>query len=101
MKRNGRALTNAALHLCIGAALVMNAEPLESFGYKRMTVNRTEASGARPLAVVLMQFDNAPGFYNRADYYDHLIFNAFQTSVNGFYLENSHGRFYWTRAGAG
>jgi M6 family metalloprotease-like protein len=81
------------------------AQSLTDFGYRRMTVGGTPASGGRPLVVVLQDFAGRTALNHPASYYDHLIFgtgsNPGNYSVNEFYRENSHGRFFWTRAGAG
>jgi M6 family metalloprotease-like protein len=87
--------------LCLFAGDAARAQTLASFGYRRMTVAGTPAIGSRPLAVILMQYDGSPSFAHPASYYDDLIFNPFKNSVNGYFLENSQGRFHWSRAGAG
>jgi len=86
-----------------------SAVQLEDFGYGRMKVGGVEARGARPLVIVLQQFDSAPaaGINGKApalrdaSEFDDLMFNYFKKSANGHFLENSRGRFYWTRAGGG
>jgi len=50
---------------------------------------------------VLVNYSGYPAFAHDANYYDQLVFNYTTKSVNGYYLENSHGRFYWQRAGKG
>jgi M6 family metalloprotease-like protein len=91
------------------AAVSFGQAPTD-FGYQRLTVNGTPALGQRPLVVILMQYDGAVPAANLAQapplahdkaYYDSLVFNPLATSVNGYYMENSHGRFLWTRAGQG
>ena len=97
----------AALFAIAMLSQPLGAQAIQDFGYGKLTANGTAALGARPLLVILMQFDSAPAakiptaapLANRD--YDNLVFNYLQTSVNGVFLENSHGRFYWTRAGAG
>ena len=76
-------------------------QPLANFGYGRMTVSNTPAKGLRPLAVILMKYEGAPDFAFPTSYYDDLIFNPFKKSVSGYFLENSQGRFHWSRAGIG
>jgi len=89
-------------------------QTLEDFGHGRMTVGGTPALGARPLLVILVKFDPLPQYAlptlaHDRDYYDQLVFNYFRVdgngtplpSANGYFLENSQGRFFWTRAGAG
>lgn len=97
------ALTTAAF------SPLMHGQSLVDFGYGRMTVNGTSATGARPLAVVLMNYgvpQDVPGSpvkplaHNATEYRD-LIFNFLHTSVNGYFMENSHGMFHWIAAGAG
>jgi M6 family metalloprotease-like protein len=91
----------AVMAFCLTATTSTRAQTLTDFGYKRMTVPGTPASGARPLAVVLMSYAGSPGFLHDKAYYDDLIFNPFKTSFNGYFLENSQGRFHWSKAGAG
>ena len=96
------------------AALLLAGPPagaasLEDFGYGRLTVNGTAARGARPLLVILTQFTSGAKvgavqpLAHDAAYYNQFVFNPLNLprSVNGYYEENSHGRFYWTKAGAG
>lgn len=97
--------TISTLLLCTG----LSAQTLADFGYGRLTVNGTAATGAHPLAIVLMQYDSAPAaniatappLAHSASAFHDLFFNFLNKSVNGHYLENSHGLFRWTPAGAG
>lgn len=87
----------------------VTAQTLEDFGYSRLKVNGKEALGARPLLVILTEHAESPALAHNRDYYDNLIFNYFAkddngnliNNLNGYFLVNSNGRFYWTRAGAG
>ncbi|HEX5220918.1 MAG TPA: hypothetical protein VFZ59_15215 [Verrucomicrobiae bacterium] len=80
---------------------------LDDFGYQKMKVNGQLALGARPTLVILLDLANTGTFAHPTSYYDDLVFNFFNTtpagvrSVNGFFMENSHGRFFLNRAGAG
>src|SRR3954471_19692930 len=86
--------------IVLGASAASTAQTLEDFGYNRLNPDGTTTIGTRPLLVVLLQFDGGPALADAASY-DQLIFNSFQKSANGYFLENSHRRFYWSRAGAG
>lgn len=93
--------TSLLLLTCFAFVPAMLAESLADFGYRRMTVNGKPAIGGHPLAVVVMEFAGSPPLAHAASYYDQLIFDTNQFSVNGYYQVNSHGRFFWKRAGAG
>src|SRR3954447_3709503 len=78
------------------------AAGLDDFGYLSMKTNGVESRGNRPLVTVLASFAGKPAFRaDVRDYFDKLVYNTFQKSVNGYYLVNSNGRFFWARAGAG
>ena len=90
------------LVLAVTMSRVAAAQAPEEFGY-----NRIEAKGPRPLLVVLTQFDTYPALTHDANYYDQIAFNTFgqpasnNPSLSGYFIENSNGRFFWTRAGQG
>jgi M6 family metalloprotease-like protein len=99
-----------AAWLLLTAAAQLSGQRLEDFGYGRMTVGGVQARGARPLVIVLQQFSSAPaagvngqapGLAHSSTEFDQLMFNFFQKSANAYFSENSRGRFFWTRAGAG
>jgi M6 family metalloprotease-like protein len=75
------------------------AQSIWDFGYDRMQVNGQQARGNRPLMVILANFAGGAPFKYDASVYDSLVFNFFQQSVNGYFLENSNGRFFWSRGG--
>src|SRR6188472_4257101 len=78
------------------------AASLEEFGYLNLKTNGVEARGNRPLVTILASFAGKPAF--RADaraYFDQLVYNWTKKSINGYYLVNSNGRFFWARAGEG
>lgn len=82
----------------------LSAANLSDFGYGHMNVRGQPAVGPRPLVVLLVDF--AGGGTNRLarneTYYDNLVFSLTSTqAINGFFLENSNSRFFWSRAGAG
>jgi M6 family metalloprotease-like protein len=87
----------------------VTAQTPEDFGYGRLKINGKEALGARPLLVLLAEHTELSKLAHSRDYYDNLIFNYFATddngqpinNLNGYFLVNSNGRFYWSRAGAG
>ena len=75
---------------------------LQDFGYQHMRVNNALPSGHRPLLVIVADFAGDPVLAHDRNYYDQLTFDLFSSlSVNGYFLENSLGRFYWSRAGQG
>lgn len=75
------------------------AQYLADFGYNRMRVNGQEARGYRPLLLIIASYDGGAPFAHTAAEYDTLVFNYLKQSVNGHFLENSNGRFLWSRAG--
>src|SRR5262245_56535735 len=79
-----------------------SAASLEEFGYLNMKTDGVEARGNRPLVTVLASFAGKPAFRSDARaYFDQLIYNWSRKSVNGYFLVNSNGRFFWSRAGEG
>jgi M6 family metalloprotease-like protein len=100
--RHGSGRWGFLLLLALGLTHAAAAPSLEDCGYNNRKINGHEARGGRPLLVILATFDTAPPLANDPAYYDNLVFNLFSTnSMNGYFLENSNGRFYWTRAGSG
>jgi M6 family metalloprotease-like protein len=77
------------------------AAALGDFGFGNMTVNGVAARGTRPLVTILTEFAGSPALAHDVAYYDNLVYNALQKSVNGYYLANSNARFFWARAGVG
>jgi len=70
---------------------------LEDFGYSHRNPN-----GPRYLVVIVVEFTGKPPLAHPPEYYDSLVFDFPSThSLNSYFLENSNGRFYWKRAGAG
>jgi len=54
------------------------------------------------MLIIVATFDTAPPLAHPIPYYDDMVFNFFNTnSINGYVLENSNARFFWTRAGTG
>lgn len=93
-----------AAALATGALTVpAPAETLADFGYGSMRIDGVPASGQRKLVVILAQFAGMPNFVHGPSYFDSLLFHpappSGQRSVNGFLLENSAGRFQWSKAG--
>jgi M6 family metalloprotease-like protein len=99
----GRALVGAALTLLAGlcAANPAAAVSLDDFGYNRLQVRGVEARGNRPLLTIMVTFDGKPALAHDRAYYNTLVYNTLRKSVNGYFLVNSNGRFFWGRAGAG
>ena len=96
-------------HLVLATVLLLSALRAEvvedpTFGFGTMRVNGTSATGSRPLLGILMEYSDVR-FRHNTDYYENLLFGArtpsatFQTSLAGYFHENSGGRFRWTRAG--
>jgi M6 family metalloprotease-like protein len=90
--------------------VVTSAPSLAEFGLASMTQNGREASGARPLLVLLVEYSDFPPFskWHPMSYYEQLAFGnplpPFTTKdpVNpaglvGYFLENSGGTFTFTR----
>lgn len=70
---------------------------LQDFGYEKV-----KAPQSVPLLVITAQYESCPLLAHTNPEYDSLIFNPFiPPSVNGYFLENSKGRFFWSRAGQG
>src|SRR6266850_352628 len=97
-------LKAATLLLLMAIAIDGTAQALEDFGYAR-----NEATGGRPLLVILTDFEGSPGLRS-ADpvpdpngYFENLAFNNFGSPSNPslmtYFQEISNGRFYWYRAG--
>jgi M6 family metalloprotease-like protein len=76
----------------------------EDFGYGSLQVGGRPVAGNIPLLVVTYEMSTNGSTRKplRADIktvFDQLLFNVFALpSVNGYFLENSHGRFFWQRA---
>jgi M6 family metalloprotease-like protein len=83
--------------------VVVNAQPtLQDFGYQNLKINGQLATGHRPLLVMIATFDGQPTLAHSVGYFDSLIFPLFGTqSANGYFLEVSNGRFFWSRTPLG
>jgi M6 family metalloprotease-like protein len=77
------------------------AVSLVDFGHGNMKVEGVEARGIRPLVTILTEFDESPAFAHDRAYFDSLVYNPLQHSVNGYFITVSKGRFFWGRAGEG
>jgi M6 family metalloprotease-like protein len=94
--------TTGFFALALGLAHASSAPVLEDFGYNQRKLHTQEARGARPMLIIVATFDTAPPLTHPLAYYDDMVFNFFNTnSINGYVLENSNARFFWTRADAG
>jgi len=80
-----------------------NAQPtLQDFGYQNIKINGQLATGHRPLLVMIATFDGQPTLAHSVGHFDSLIFPLFGTqSANGYFLEVSNGRFFWSRTPLG
>jgi len=98
-------LRQTALALVLaGVQVLLQGATLQDFGFQHMRVNGELPSGHRPLLVTVFRVEggHAYGPDHSPTYYDTNVFNLFgRQSINGYHLENSNGRFYWSRAGAG
>ena len=55
-----------------------------------------------PLLVIVAEYGERPVITHPNTYYDDLIYKSTKhPSVNAFFIENSQGRFYWSRPGQG
>jgi len=69
---------------------------LQDFGYGKMTYPVV------PLLIVTAEYAGLPPLTHTNAEYDSLVFNPFNApNVNGFFLENSKGQFFWQRAAQG
>jgi M6 family metalloprotease-like protein len=99
-----RALVAVALVLAGAcAASPVTAQPtLQDFGHQSRTVNGTLPLGSRPLLVLIASFEGQTAIARSASYFDSLVFQFFiPRSVNGYFLENSSDRFFWSRTSYG
>ena len=71
------------------------AAGLDDFGYLSIKTDGVESRGNRPLLTILASFAGKPACPPVRAYFDNLVFNLLQQSVNGYYLVNSNGRFFW------
>jgi M6 family metalloprotease-like protein len=96
-------LRGAALALLAGlcAANPAAALSLGDFGHGSLPGGGREALGNRPLLTILVTYDGQPALAHDRAYYDTLVYNTLRKSANGYFLVNSNGRFFWSRAGAG
>ena len=96
------AIVGLQVMLFSGSATAATAE---EFGYGNLTVNGSPVTGRIPLLVAAFQLSTngsmrQPLIANATGVFDQLFFNFFIVpSVNGYFLENSYGKFSWERAG--
>ncbi len=85
------------LLLATGAARATSHFVLRDFGHEKM-----KPPSSIPLLVVTAQYAGKPTLAHPNAFYDELVFNQLRPpSVNGYFMENSRGRFFWSRAGQG
>jgi M6 family metalloprotease-like protein len=78
------------------------AATVSDFGQGRMNINGHPLLGSRPLLVVLVNFQGQTPIATNRAFYSNLVFNtsgSLTQHVNGFFAENSNGRFSWSLAG--
>jgi M6 family metalloprotease-like protein len=81
---------------------VQGGPTLEDFGYRNRTVGGVLPLGTRPLLVLVAQFVGIGSATHTPSYFDSLIFPIDgPLTVNGYYQENSNGRFHWSRPSFG
>ncbi|MDR7420145.1 MAG: hypothetical protein QN178_14680 [Armatimonadota bacterium] len=79
------------------AAIGTSHFTLRDFGYEKM-----KTPPSVPLLVITAQYAGRPTLAHANETYDALVFNQLRPpSVNGYFIENSRGRFSWSRAGQG
>jgi M6 family metalloprotease-like protein len=85
------------------SAVVAGPPTLEALGYQTLRVNGELALGSRPLLAVLIDADGSGLEFPPDHNLDYYLTNIFDVSgaqaVNGFLLENSLGRFTFSRTG--
>jgi M6 family metalloprotease-like protein len=95
--------------ILVSTALQLGGQSLSDFGYQRLSPSDLPATGAHAVAIVLMEYDSAPAAniavapplaHSASEYYD-LFFDFTQRSVNGYFMENSHGLLHLVPAGSG
>jgi len=96
---------------CFAVSLLqpLRAVTAEDFGFGVLKANGQPVIGSIPLLVVVYELANGtspdgstrmPLSANIVNTMNNLVFNIFSVpSVNGYFLENSHGSFYWQNAG--
>ena len=101
MKRLG---VGATLVVLLGGFVsTVGAQPsLTDFGYQHRKTNGVLPLGSRPLLVLRAVFQGEDPIAHGTAYYDSLVYPLFGNfSVNGFFFENSSGRFFWSRPSLG
>jgi len=79
--------------------LAIAASDVRDFGFQNLNVNGLLALGHRPLLLVVVEFSGASSLAHTAAWYDSFFFDLAPTrqTVNGYYMEISNGRFFWSR----
>ncbi len=103
------AIALALVHLMMCSLQPLRAASPEDFGFGVLKANGQPVIGSIPLLVVAYELSpgsspdgsvRQPLVPNLATTLGQLIFNFFSfPSVNGYFLENSHGAFFWQNAG--
>lgn len=78
----------------LGITTAYGQASLQEFGHRH-----TNAS--IPLLVITAQYGGRPPLAHNNEYYKNLVFGSGVGSVNGYFLENSIGRFQWERTDHG
>lgn len=99
------ALVLALTSFALSSLPPLRAQTAEDFGFGALKANSQPVTGTIPLLVIVYELSIAGSTRqvlvpNLTSTMDQLIFNYFSfPSVNGYFLENSHGSFSWERAG--
>lgn len=76
------------------AALAQAPHKLADFGHRNM-----EASGTRPLLIILLEDPKVVPLAHDAKYYEKLFFGSDAQTVNNYFNAMSGGKFKWSKAG--
>ncbi len=90
------------LFLLLACGLRAQTPTLHDFGYESMQSMGRVARGTVPLLLLTVQFTGQPAMAHSNSTWDNLVFPfgnaATSPTANGYFLENSLGAFYFTRA---
>lgn len=90
------------LFLLLAAGLRAQVPTLQDFGYESIQRIGRPTRGTVPLLIVSVSFSGYSAMAHSNTYWDNLVFSfgnaTTNRTVNGYFLENSLGSFYFTRA---
>ena len=78
----------------LGITTAYGQASLQEFGYRNTNASIN-------LLVIAAQYEGRSPLAHNNEYYNNLVFGSGVGSVNGYFLENSIGRFQWTRTSQG